>query len=419
MYRYILLGLSALIFYPAFTQTGKLSVDSCYAMAKRNYPLLKQYALIEKSREYSLENAAKGTLPQLNLAGQGTYQSEVTRIPISLPGMEIPTLSKDQYKLYAEVAQPLTDLFTVKYQKELIKSNAEVEGQKIEVELFKIKERINQLFFGIILVDAQIQQTELLKKDIQLGIDKTNAAIANGTALKSSANALRAELLKANQRIIELKAARKGYLDMLSLFIHQQLDDKVELEKPAVLTVSSTINRPELRLYSAQQRTFELQNKLITARNLPRASLFLQGGYGKPALNVLNNAFDLYYIGGLRLNWNLSGYYTAKNERKILSINQDIIGLQQETFLFNTNLNLKQQNAELSKLQELIASDSEIIQLRESIKNTAKNQLDFGTVTSNDYITYLNAEDQAKQGLLLHQIQLLMAQYNYQTTSGN
>ena len=137
------------------------------------------------------------------------------------------------------------------------------------------------------------------------------------------------------------------------------------------------------------------------------------------ALNVLNNAFDLYYIGGLRLNWNLSGYYTAKNERKILSLNQDIIGLQQETFLFNTNLNLKQQNAELSKLQELIVSDSEIIQLRESIKNTAKNQLDFGTVTSNDYITYLNAEDQAKQGLLLHQIQLLMAQYNYQTTSGN
>nr|HPH22087.1 TolC family protein [Haliscomenobacter sp.] len=150
MYRILLLGLSALIFYPAFTQTGKLSMDSCYAMAKRNYPLLKQYALIEKSREYSLENAAKGTLPQLNLAGQGTYQSEVTRIPISLPNLEIPTLSKDQYKLYAEVAQPITDLFTVKYQKELIKSNAEVESQKIEVELFKIKERINQLFFGII-----------------------------------------------------------------------------------------------------------------------------------------------------------------------------------------------------------------------------------------------------------------------------
>ena len=315
MYRILLLGLSALIFYPAFTQTGKLSVDSCYAMAKRNYPLLKQYALIEKSRDYSLENAAKGTLPQLNLAGQGTYQSEVTRIPISLPNLEIPTLSKDQYKLYAEVAQPITDLFTVKYQKELIKSNAEVEGQKIEVELFKIKERINQLFFGIILVDAQIQQTELLKKDIQLGIDKTNAAITNGTALKSSVNALKAELLKANQRIIELKAARKGYLDMLSLFIHQQLDDNVVLEKPAVLTVSSSINRPELRLFSAQQRTFEVQNKLITARNLPRASLFLQGGYGKPALNVLNNGFDLYYIGGLRLNWNLSGYYTAKNER--------------------------------------------------------------------------------------------------------
>lgn len=419
MNRYILLGLSALIFYPAFTQTGKLTVDSCYAMAKRNYPLVKQFALIEKSKAYSLDNASKGYLPQVNLAGQGTYQSEVTQIPISLPNLEIPTLSKDQYKLYAEASQSITDLFTLKHQKALINSNAEVEVQKIEVELFKLKERINQLFFGILLVNAQIQQTETLKKDIQLGVDKTNAAIANGTALKSSANVLKAELLKADQRIVEFRAAKRGYLEMLSLFIHQPLTENVQLEKPAVVVLASSINRPELKLYNAQQCTFDAQNKLITAKNLPRASLFLQGGYGKPALNLLSNDFDLYYLGGVRLNWNLSGFYTAKNERNILAINQGIIATQQETFLFNTDLTLKQQNAEVTKFQELIATDNEIIQLRESIKNTAKNQLDFGTVTSNDYISYLNAEDQAKQGLLLHQLQLLMAQYNYQTTSGN
>ena len=155
-------------------------------MAQRNYPLVKQYALLEKSQVYSLSNAAKGVLPQLSLSGQGTYQSEVTGLPISIPGVEIQTLSKDQYKLYGEVVQPITDLFTLKYQKELVQSNVRAETQKIEVELYKLKERINQLFFGILLIDAQIQQTESLKKDIQLGLDKTNAAIANGTALKSN-----------------------------------------------------------------------------------------------------------------------------------------------------------------------------------------------------------------------------------------
>jgi hypothetical protein len=91
--------------------------------------------------------------------------------------MDIPTISKDQYRLYGEVSQSITDLFTVKDQKEYINTNSEIETQKTEVELYKLRERINNLYFGILLIDAQIQQTELLKKDIQSGIDKTNVAI--------------------------------------------------------------------------------------------------------------------------------------------------------------------------------------------------------------------------------------------------
>jgi outer membrane protein TolC len=412
----------ALLFYPVFTQTGNiviLSIDTCYALATRNYPLVQQYTLLEKSRAYSLDNATKGVLPQFSLAGQGTYQSEVTGLPIRLPNVEIPTLSKDQYKLYGEVSQPITDLFTVKYQQNLVRSNAQVETQKIEVELYKLKERINQLFFGILLIDAQLQQTASLQKDIQLGVDKANAAIANGTALRSSANLLRAELLKVEQRRTELQATRQGYSEMLALFINRPIDAQTVLEKPTVLTLSGSINRPELRLYAAQRSVFDAQNKLLQARNLPRFSLFFQGGYGRPALNFLSNDFELYYLGGIRFTWNLSNFYTFKNERNLLAINQDMLGLQQETFLFNTNLSLKQQNAEIDKLQALIVSDQEIIQLRENIRNTAKAQLDYGTVTSNDYISYLNAEDQAKQGLLLHQIQLLLAQYNAKTSAGN
>lgn len=400
-------------------QGNSLNIDSCYAMAERNYPLVNQYALIEKSKDYSVSNVSKGYLPQFGISGQATYQSDVTEIPISLPNVTFPEISKDQYKIYAEVTQPLTDLLTVKHNKELVKANAETERKKVEVEFYKLKERINQLYFGILLIDAQIQQAELMKKDIQAGLDKTNTAIENGIALKSNADILKAELLKANQRTIEFNAMRQGYTDMLSLFINQTIDETTVFEKPLVIALSTTINRPELNLFETQKKVFDIHDKLITAKNLPRFSLFLQGGYGRPALNFLDNDFSAYYIGGVRLNWNISGLYTYGKEKKNLAINKDLISVQEDLFLFNINLTLKQQNAEITKLQELIATDDDIIQLRENVKNATKNQLENGTATTNDYISHINAEDQAKQNRLLHQIQLLMAQYNHKTTTGN
>lgn len=402
----------------SFAQANNtISIEECYKLAQTNFPLVKQMALIDKTKEYSISNAAKGYLPQFTINGQGTYQSEVTEIKI--PNVTTTTLSKNQYKIYGEVYQSLTDAATIKQQKELAKANAETEQQKIEVELYKLKERINQIYFGILLIDAQIEQTELLKKDIQSGIDKTNAAITNGTALKSNADNLKAELLKTDQRTIELKANRKGYTDMLAIFIAKQVTENTKLITPVTQVIQPAINRPELKLYETQKKSFDIQNKLITARNLPKVGLFFQGGYGRPGLNQLSNDFATYYIGGLKLNWNFGGLYTAKNDRALLKINQQTIDVQKEVFLFNTNLSLSQQNSEVDKFQKLINTDNEIIQLRQKVKTTAQAQLQNGVITTNDYLTYVNAEDQARQNLLLHQVQLSLAQYNYQTTYGN
>jgi outer membrane protein TolC len=419
MIKKIILTVSYWLIAISYTSGQTITLDKCLEMAKQSYPLIKQYTLIEKTKEYSIANAQKGYLPQFNVAGQATYQSAVTQVPISLPNMDIPVISKDQYRLYGEVSQSITDLFTVKDQKEYINANAEIETQKIEVELYKLKERINNLFFGILLIDAQIKQTELLKKDIQSGIEKTNVAIANGVALKSTTDNLKAELLKANQRTIELKATRKGYADMLALFIGKPIDENTNLEKPQRQIFTNTINRPELKLFDLQKKSFDVQNKLITAKNMPRVSLFFQGGLGRPALNMLNPDFAGYYIGGLRLSWNITGFYTYKNEKKILANNQSFIDIQRETFLFNTNLTLKQQNADITKMQELIETDKSIVTLRENVKNTTQNQLTYGTATTNDYLIAVNAQDQAKQSLILHEIQLLMTEYNAQTTAGN
>lgn len=421
--RYLgLLCISMLLWQPTLClpQTAKqLSIDSCYAMARRNYPLVKQMGLIEKTKAYSIDNAAKGYLPQLNVSGQATYQSEVTALPISMPDVDIPSLSKDQYRIYTEINQPITDLFTIDEQMKMIETNTLIAEQKVEIELYQLRERINQLFFGILLIDAQIRQLELLKRDIQSGIDKINAAIANGTALKSSADVLRAELLKAEQRNIELEANRQGYSDMLAQFINQPIDERTKFEKPANPTISEKINRPELRLYDLQKKTFDIQNQLIRAKTLPKFNFFFQGGYGRPALNQLSNDFSAYYLTGLRLNWNLSSFYTINNERQQLFIEQNTQDVQKETFLFNTRLSLSQQNREVSKYITLLATDNEIIALRESIKSKAGAQLENGTITPIDYLSYINTEDQARQDYILHEIQLLLAQYKYQTTAGN
>ncbi|MEI6022070.1 MAG: TolC family protein, partial [Bacteroidota bacterium] len=234
-----LLAIALLLVVQANSQTSSnLSLDSCYALAKKNYPLLKQMVLLEKSKDYSIDNASKAYLPQINFAGQATYQSEVTKIPIVLPGINIKELNKDQYKVYAEINQSLSDPILIKQQKELIQANTKTEEEKISVELYKIKDRINQLYFGILILDAQRVQTELLMKDLEVGIKKTEAAITNGTALKSQADLLQAELLKVEQRLIELKSSRKAFSDMLSVFINQQITETESLPVPVIQSLN-------------------------------------------------------------------------------------------------------------------------------------------------------------------------------------
>ncbi|HTJ49241.1 MAG TPA: TolC family protein [Cyclobacteriaceae bacterium] len=412
----VILFLTSLI---SKAQQTELTLEECYSQAEQNYPLVKQRELLTKSKEYSIDNISKGNLPQIIIAGQASYQSAVTQIPIKIPNQDVPQIPKDQYKLYGEISQPLTDLVTVNRQKEAQEINSMIQQQNLEVELYKLKDRINQLYFGALLIDEQYNQNELLKKDIQTGIDKTSASLANGNEFKSSVDKLKAELLRANQRSIELRASRKAYVDMLGLFINKVLDENIALHKPNTIVTQETINRPELKLYDYQKQSYDVQNKLISTRNMPKFSLFFQGGLGQPSpVNMLSNKLSTYYIGGLRLNWALTSFYTSNKERQIIAINQNIISTQRETFLFNTNITLKQQNSEINKLQQLIAADDEIIVLRESVKEASNAQLENGVITVNDFLREVNAEDQARQNKLLHETQLLMAQYNYQTTAG-
>ncbi len=396
-----------------------LTLDSCYAWARTNYPMIKQFDLIERSKAYNLDNATHGKQPQIYFAGTATYQSDVTTVPIKLPNQEVPVPPKDQVKLYGEVSESINDLFTTDDKTALVDANATVEHQKIEVELYALKARINQVYFGILLFDAQLEQTALLKKDIQTGLNSIYPSISNGIAIQSSATMLEAELLKADQKTVELKSAKRAYMDMLSLFIHRPITDETKLVRPAPPTLALGIQRPEIQLYDDQRQAFELQTKVLKTENQPHFSLFLQAGLGKPALNVLSVDYQFYYIGGLRFSWNFSGNSIYRNNIGLLHLQQETVNHQQETFLFNTNLTISQENNEISKYQQLIVTDNDLVSMRESVAHVTKTQLDNGTATANDYIANLNAADEARQNLVIHEIQLLQYQINYITTTGH
>ncbi|MEO8583433.1 MAG: TolC family protein [Flavitalea sp.] len=415
--KLFIITLSGLISSENFAQT--FTLDSVITLARKNYPAIRQKNLVRKVSELNMENIGKGYLPQLSLNGQASYQSEVTKVDISVPGITIPSPNKDQYKFTADVNQLIFDGGLTKEQRTVQQFDAAVNEQQVEVEWHKVRDRLNQLYLNILYLNEQLKQVDLIKSDLTTGIRKVNAQVQNGIAFRSNLNILKAELIKSDQREIELRSSRKVLIETLGLFINQSLDENIVLQLPVTPeSITANISRPELALFKNQSELLNEQNKIIHSRTLPKASLFAQGGYGRPGLNLLKNEFDFFYIGGIRFTWPLNGLYTFKNDKKIIVINQQMINIQKETFLLNTHADLKKQRGEMDKLALLINSDNEIIGLRKSITEASKAQLDNGVATASDYLREVNAEDQARQSLISHQLQLLQAQINYRTITG-
>jgi len=396
-----------------------LSVENAYMLARKNYPLIKQRDLIKKTKDFTVSNAAKGYLPSFSVKGQATYQSTVTDFPFEVPGIHIPQFNKDQYKMYAEADQLIYDGGVIKNKKESAIANEALEQQNLEVQLYALYEKVNQLFFGALLMEEQLNQNLLLQKDIRNGIEKAKAFVANGVAYRSSVDELSAQLLQSQQSNVEMSATKKAYLDMLKLFIGLEPGAGLALEKPPAPSLTEEIKRPELEAFNSQKKIYDLRGKLLKDQIKPRISFFAQGGYGRPGLNFLSNNFDWYYIGGLRFSWDFGSLYSLKNNLHLLDINKNSVETQKEVFLFNTRISQLQQKESLQKFDSLIQKDNSIIELRTSVKKAAFAQLENGVLSAHDYINQVIAEDQARQNKIIHEVQLLQAQYNYQNITGN
>lgn len=408
-----------LLFCISVANAQTLTLEESYQLAKQNYPVIQRHDLIAKTKQYNIENASKGWLPQINVIAQATYQNEVTELPIKLPNMVIEPLSKDQYKVYADVQQTIYDGGMISNQKKMAEINAEIEHQKTEVESDKLEERINQIYFGVLQTDEQLQQIELTKADIQNALKKAEAQLKNGVILRSNVDVLKAQLLNLDQKQIELQTVRKSFLDMLSVFINKPLNENTELQNPEKILLTDTNNRPELKLFDLQKQALETQKSILNSKNLPKLGAFFQGGYGKPGFNMLKNEFDAFYIGGIRLNIPITGFYTKKNDLALIELQQNEVDIQKENFLFNQQFQTLQNNNELEKIQKLIDKDQELILLRESIKKASLAQLENGVITTSDYLRELNELDRARNQKILHEIQYLLTQYNLKAQLNN
>jgi outer membrane protein TolC len=401
----------------AYSQDS-LTLDQALEYAKQHYPLARQQGLIQSTKELSLASLNRGYLPQVSINGQASTQSEVTRLPFSspLPAFQMEPLDRDQYRITADLQQVVYDGGAIERQKKIQELQAGTEQEKLNVELQKVRERVRILFLGLLLIDEQEEQARLTRSDVEAGIKKQEAAVKFGTALRSQLAVLQAERLRVEQRITELKASRKTLLETLSLFTGTDYAENIRLVRPSAtvsITNDNRIRRPELRLLEVQDSLTQTQRRLLSSRSLPRLSLFAQGGYGRPGLNMLLNEFDWFYLAGARFQWNLGGLYSLRKERKINSLQQSTIQLQKESYLLQANATVTQCRNEMEKYYSLIRGDDEIIALREEVKRASKAQLDNGVITSSDYLREVNAAEQARLSATLHRLQLLQTQLEY------
>ncbi|MEI6349051.1 MAG: TolC family protein [Bacteroidota bacterium] len=398
----------------------QIMLKECFLEAEKNYPLLIQQDLWQQSFAETNSILDKNWLPQVDLNAQATYQSDVTVVSIPFPNINIPTPEKDQYKATLDIKQLIWDGGSIGKEKGVKKIENNIEKQKISIDLFKLKERIAQIYFRVLLTDESINLTKMMIEDLNTRLKTIESGIKNGVVLQSSADRLKVEILRQQQRITELQTDRNTNVTALNTLLGTNYASEAKLIIPEIaITITNIQLRPELQLYELQQQQFSAKMKTVSTKNLPKLSAFAQGGYGRPGLNMFDLDFQFFYIAGLRLNWSLWNWNNGSNEKKMYSIAGQLVDKQKEIFARNTNLQLQQQQAEMTKAETLLKTDDEIITIQTSLKVTASKQFENGTISANDYLNELNAELISKLNKKIHEIQLVMSKINYQFATGN
>lgn len=409
----ILIFLSVL---PSFAQQS-ITLEECYQLVATNYPLAKQSQLMDAQNKLDSEVISTSKLPQFSLDAQATYQSDVIEFPIAMSGIE--PLNKDQYKATLSVNQLIYNAGATDASLKVKSAQLKSKQKQVDVNLYQLKQQINQLYFSILLAQESKLLLNAKKEQLEAKLKEVKSGIKYGVVLPTSDKVLEAELLKISQQFQELKSNKASLLETLSSLISQPLSDDIEFENLLIEThLQSGLKRPELKLFQFKKEEIETSESLISIQNAPKLFGFATGGYGNPGLNMLDNSFQAFYTVGVKLNWSVFDWNSNKKQRESLAINKDIVDNETEIFKLNTNIELNQQQNEIDKIESFIASDLEIINLRKDVLKSADSQLKNGVITSSAYITELTNLYEDENTLIKHRIQLQLAKANYNAIKG-
>lgn len=416
-----------LMLLPILAQAQTVTLDECQRLAQENYPLIKQYDLIRQTTDYTVSNISKGWLPQILAMAQATYQSDVMTLPDPLQkmlgqqGYDVKGLRKDQYRIGIDINQTVYDGGLISGQKNVARLEGEVQTAQTATDLYAIRQRINDLYFGILLLDEKIQLNKDLQVLLQSNLDKLNSMLSHGIAMQSDVNTVMAEKLKAEQQATELSSSRKSLTDMLAVFIGKKFTD-LAMPKDFIVPTQGN-NRPELRLFDRQIELANAQESLLNARLLPKLSVFAQGYYGYPGYDqfdaMFNRTWKLNGMIGVRLSWNIGALYTRKNDRAKLATRRNLVNTARETFLFNNRLLEIQQTDGISKYRRLITDDREIVSLRSDVRRAAESKLEHGIIDTNNLLQEITRENQSRIDLSTHTILMLKENYDLKYTTNN
>lgn len=401
------------------------TLEECQQAAEKNYPLIKQYGLIAKTTQLTVKNIQKGWLPQVTASAQATYQSAVTAWPESMQsiyqqmGLNMKGLRKDQYKIGVDLQQTIYDGGAISSQRNIAQQEGKVQEAQTETNLYQVRRRVNEMYFSLLLLNEQIQLNEDVKTLLLSSEKKLSAMVKGGTAATSDLDNVRAERLSVEQQNENLKQQKLMLQRMLSVFCGLEVNNT---QKPAPVQIASSVNhRPEMRLYNSQLELTEAKEKALDTQLRPKLGLFAQGFYGYPGLNMfedmMNRKWSLNGIVGIKLSWNVSAFYTHKNDKARLSAQREMIENAREVFLFNNQLEEIQQNENINRYQTMMKSDDEIIVLRTNVRKAAESKLTHEIIDVISLLREINNENAAKTQQSIHEIDMLKEMYNLKYTN--
>ncbi|MBQ8715941.1 MAG: TolC family protein [Prevotella sp.] len=421
--RRILLGF---VIVPLLLQAQ--SLEECQQAAERNYPLIRQYDLIAKTTDLTVRNIGKGWLPQVSASAQATYQSDVTAFPESMQqlyktmGIDMEGLRKDQYRVGIDVQQTIYDGGAISSQKAVARQQGLVEAAQNEVSMYQIRQRVNEMYFGLLLLDDQLQLNKDLQEVLRTNEQKLASMYQHGTAAESDYLSVKAERLNVAQQLTGLQSQRQALKRMLSTFCGMEVK-QVQKPVPSVAVPQQQNQRPELKAIEAQLRLADAQEKALNAALMPKLGVFAQGFYGYPGYNMfedmMRHKWSLNGMIGAKLSWNIGALYTRKNDKAKIQMQRERAEVSRDVFLFNNQLEQIQQQEDMERYRKLMGNDEEIIRLRSAVRKAAESKLAHGIIDVNDLVREINNENAARVQQSIHEIEMLKEIYDLKITLNN